>query len=76
MTAPALTTPFPVVVHPTGTFVRIAVRPCSRTRALRIAKHRAHEQGYRVVDIASVVDQGADLGWIVEFSVVPRGGAS
>lgn len=65
-----------VTERPTGTFLRIKVRPCSRTRAERIARHQARDAGFRVLDIASVVDQGPESGWIVEALVSKAGHSS
>lgn len=59
-----------------GQTLQLKVRPCSRTRAERIARHQAREGGFRIHRIVGFVDQGPDAGWLVTVLVSPAGHAS
>ena len=66
----------PAEAKATGQALQLKVRPCSKTRAERIARHQARDAGFRILRIVGFVDQGPEAGWLVNVLVAPAGHAS
>lgn len=65
-----------IVSYPTGVFAGIHVantkKSMTRSQAEKAARQQARREGFRVLDTASVVDQGEGHAWLVELKVEPR----
>lgn len=58
-------------VQPTGEFAPVSVTARTKPAAIRRAKHDAHIEGFKVLDVASAVEQFENR-WTVELKVEPR----